>query len=377
MKKNKIILLSILLILSALVLSSCSGSSTMNNSTSWPGISSDGKTVYSAYNTSISAVNDGTKVWNYPESAENGLSFYAAPLVDGDKVYAGTYNNQVHVLNKETGTLIQKIELPSVKSKIIASPVIADGLLLISSSDGTVYAYALSDLTKSVWSVKLTSEIWTTPLVVDGEVYVASLDKKLIILDLESGEVLKSIETDGAVMDDLVSSNEMIYFSTLGKEVDSFDPQNAEIKTVIQADGEIWASPLVFDDTIIAADMAGNVYCNSLQTGKSLWTLTNITGDGTGIIAAPVETADGNILIAAENGDLFVYDSDGKSVNTRSTKAKALTSPIVFDDSIVVAFVTGDSLLKSYTSDLKEDWLYFDEPVTAASEPVATSEPAE
>ncbi len=349
----------------------------MNNSTSWPGISSDGKTVYSAYNTYISAVNGGTKVWNYPESAEKELSFYAAPLIDGDKVYAGTYNNQVHVLNKETGTLIQKIELPSVKNKIIASPVIADGLLLISSSDETVYAYALSDLTKSVWSVKLTSEIWTTPLVVDGEVYVASLDKKLIILDLESGEILKFIETNGAVMDDLVSSNEMIYFSTLGKEVDSFDPQNAEIRTVIQADGEIWASPLVFDDTIIAADMAGNVYCNNLKTGKSLWKLTNITGDGSGIIAAPVKTAEGNILIVAENGDLFVYDSDGKSVNTRSTKAKALTSPIVFDDSIVVAFVTGDSLLKSYTSDLKEDWLYSDESVTAASEPVATSEPAE
>ncbi len=137
MKKNKIILLSILLILSALMLSSCSGSSTMNNSTSWPGISSDGKTVYSAYNTYISAVNGGTKVWNYPESAEKELSFYAAPLIDGDKVYAVRIIIRFMFSIKRPEHWFKKSCFHPWRTRYCVAGI-ADGLLLISSSDETV-----------------------------------------------------------------------------------------------------------------------------------------------------------------------------------------------------------------------------------------------
>jgi len=369
MKKNKIILISGLVLLSVLLLSSCAGNSALNNATSWRGVTAEGNTIYAAYNSYVSAVEDGLKIWTYPAEADKSLSFYAAPLIDGDLLYVGTYHNQIHILNKNTGALVQKIELASSKSKIIASPVIDDGLLIIPSSDGAVSAYAVSDYSKPAWTIKLSSDVWTTPLVLDGKVYISSLDKKLNVIDLKTGELLSSVQTNGAIMDNLVYANQVIYFSTFGKEVLSFDPETGTTKTIIQTTGEIWAAPLVLDDRIIAADMQGNVYCSDLESGKSLWTLNNITGDGSAIIAAPEQLTNQNILISAENGDLFVYDLDGKSVGTRSTKLKTMSSPVVYDDSFVSAFIPGDSLLKSFSNDLKENWLYIGESASAAKTP--------
>ncbi len=369
MKKNKTILISVLVLFSALLLSSCAGNSTLNNATSWPGITAEENTIYTAYNSFVSAVEDGQKKWSYPAEVDKTLLFYAAPVIDGDLLYTGTYHNQIHILNKNTGELVQKIELPSSKSKIIASPVINDGLMIIPSSDGAIAAYAVSDYSNPVWTTKLSSEVWTTPLVLDGKVYVSSLDKKLNMIDLKTGAMLESVETNGAIMDHLVYANGVIYFSTFGKEVHTYHPGNGMVETIVQTTGEIWAAPLVLEDRIITADMQGNVYCSDLKTEKSLWTLNNITGDGSPIIAAPVQLSNQNILIAAENGDLFIYDLDGKSVGTRSTKLKTMSSPVVYDDSFATAFIPGDSLLKSFSNDLKENWLYQGESNTAAKTP--------
>ena len=57
------------------------------------------------------AIRDGQKVWSYPESANNRLSFFASPAVADTHVYAGTFSNQLHVLNKEDGTLAASVEV--------------------------------------------------------------------------------------------------------------------------------------------------------------------------------------------------------------------------------------------------------------------------
>ena len=65
MKQNKITAL-FLLMLCVLVLSACSSRNAMNNSQSWPGITADGDTIYTANGNMIEAVKDGSKLWSYP-----------------------------------------------------------------------------------------------------------------------------------------------------------------------------------------------------------------------------------------------------------------------------------------------------------------------
>ena len=53
-----------------------------------------------------------------------------------------------------------------------------------------------------------------------------------------------------------------------------------------------------------------------------------------------------------------IYDLEGRSEDERSINATVQTAPVSDGDTIVVALVGGDALLKAYTPDLKEDWVY-------------------
>jgi len=365
MKRKKQFLLLLLMILTTMILSGCAGNSALSNAVSWPGLAADDETVYVAYTSSVQAVSNGKLLWRYPAEAQNGMMFFAAPTIYDGKIYAGTYQNEVHVLNQNDGTLITKISLETNKNKILASPVIADDMLFIASNNGSVYAYALDDLGVPVWQTDLSTEIWVSPFVSDGKVYVTTLDKRFLVLDEKTGSIEKTLSINGAVMGRLVLSDDRIYFGTLGKEVAYFNPTTQEIETVMQTNGEIWASPLIIGDKIIVADMAGYLYCNELETGKSVWQIKAVSTDKVGFIADPILLPNGNLLAVAEDGNLLVYDTDGKSVNSRLINGKTMSSPVVIGESFVTGLIPGDALLRSYTSDLKEDWWY--------AEPVQTT----
>ena len=180
MKQNKFLALA-LLFLCALAISACTSSSALTGNTSWPGMTAEENIVYTANGSFIEAVRDGQKLWSYPESANNKLNFFAAPAVDETHVYAGTYNNQLHILNKADGTLAASVEVGNNKNKIIAAPLVAEGNVIVVSSGGMVSSYPTAVSGETVtpnWQTTLSSEAWVKPEYNDGTLYVASMDKK-------------------------------------------------------------------------------------------------------------------------------------------------------------------------------------------------------
>ena len=135
MKQNQILALA-LLFLCVLAVSACTSSSALNGSSSWPGLTVENDVVYTANGGMIEAVQNGSRLWNYPDTANNRVAYYAAPAVDDKYVYAGTYTNQLHVINKADGTLAASVEVGNNKNKIIASPLLADGNVIVLSSGG-------------------------------------------------------------------------------------------------------------------------------------------------------------------------------------------------------------------------------------------------
>jgi outer membrane protein assembly factor BamB len=372
MKLTKKLTLFLLLIGASLLLSGCTRASSLMNASSWPGLSVDDSTVYIAYGPSVLAIQDGKLLWRYPAEPDRNLAFFANPLVYGDTVYAGSYNNQLHLLNKDNGSLISTVVLSATKNKIISAPTVLEDTLLIPSSDATIYAFDPTNMTTPKWKIRLSNEIWSSPIEVGDEIYVFSLDKQLNVLNAETGALIRKMPVTGAVMGDMILHDNKLYFSTLAKQVSYYDIEKQEIVKLFDTDGEIWASPLIDDDRIIVADMLGNIYCNNIETGLSNWKIP-ASSQNVGIIATPVMLGDGNYLFAAEDGTLMLYDLDGKSVNTRATGSKILTTPHIQGDSVIVAFIPGEALLKSYSFDLKENWVYVE---AVAAETAQTTEAA-
>ncbi len=360
MKKNQFFAM-LLLLICVLAASACSNRSAMNSTASWPGITADGDTVYAANGNLVEAVRDGQKIWSYPESAGR-VSYYAVPAVDETHVYAGTYTNRLHIINKEDGTLAADIEIGNNKNKVIASPLLADGNVIVVSSGGMVSSYAADasgDAVSPNWQTTLTGEAWVKPDYDNGTLYVASMDKKMNLLDAQTGELKKSIDLSGAIMNDPVLADGKLYFTTLAKEVDEMDLASGEIRTLLTAEGEIWASLLLVGDKLVAADMSGFVYCIDVNTSETLWKTEKLTADKTGFIASPVALDDETILLITETGEIMTYDLAGKSVGQRTLGQTVYSTPAVMENgSFAIIPISDNGQIKAFEEDLKEDWVY-------------------
>ena len=361
MKQKKLFAL-FLLFLCVLVLSACSSRSAMYSSSSWPGLTAENDIVYTAGGNLIEAVQGGQKVWSYPESANGRISYYAAPAVDEKYVYAGTYTNRLHVINKADGSLAADIEIGNNKNKVIASPILAENNVIVVSSGGMVSSYPTDLKGETVspnWQTTLSGEAWVKPVYDNGILYVASMDKKINLLDAETGSLIRSIAISGAVMNDPILSGGKLYFSTLAKEVDEMDLASGEIRTLLTTEGEIWASPLLMGDKLIAADMSGFVYCIDIKTAAPVWTTEKLTANNVGFIASPAALDEKTVLLIDENGETMTYDLEGKSVGQRTMSLTVYTTPAVLSSgSFTVLPSTGDGQIRTFTADLKEDWVY-------------------
>lgn len=357
--KNKFTLTILVVILGAVLMTGCGGNSALSNASSWPGLTEADGVVYTANAYTVEAVRGGERLWFYPNDPEEKARelFFANPVIDSGLVYAGSYSNRVYVLDAETGSLEGKITLPDDKHKLIAPVVVTDALVLIPSSDSTLYAYRKGEYGQPIWKTALTNELWQAPTVLDGTVYAVTLDKKIHTINLADGKLIRSVGTDGAIMDGFTASGGRLYFSTFGRKVEILDPATGEIKTLLNAESEFWAAPLVIGEALIAVDLQGTIYARSLD-GAELWTRTKAFGESARVIARPVALPNDRILMISAAGDMKIYDLEGRSEDERSINAIVQTAPVSDGDTIVVALVGGDALLKAYTPDLKEDWVY-------------------
>jgi len=74
-------------------------------------------------------------------------------------------------------------------SQVWSSPAVADGLVYVGSADCSVYAVD-ADTGAKLWSYQTTAAVFSSPAVADGVVYVGSDDYNVYALDAHTGAKL-------------------------------------------------------------------------------------------------------------------------------------------------------------------------------------------
>ena len=140
MKISRLIIISFLLILTAVLLSGCSGGAL---ATSWPGLLVDQNTGYLADNAFVYAVNleNGSLKWKYPaDKAEKGKFFYAPPVMTEDgQLIVGGYDHVLYSLDKNTGAVLWTFPTAGgtgAKDRYIASPLVTAQGIFAPNADG-------------------------------------------------------------------------------------------------------------------------------------------------------------------------------------------------------------------------------------------------
>ena len=348
-----------LLIGIAFLLSACAGVG-FRSDTSWPGLTSDGDTIYMAFNEAVYAINasNGNLRWSYPAEPERDRTYFAPPAVAEDgTLYVGDFTNGIVALNASTGAIEWgPIQLGEGDGRIVGGSTVTGDLLLVPSGDGRLYARDASD-GSAVWTFPaefnepLEHPIWSAP-VVDGErVFFTSMDHNVYAVDLaQGGQLWATRDLGGAIADSPVVVDSKVLAGTFGNELVALDADRGRKAWIFDAGDWIWGSPAVRDGVAYFGDLAGELHAVDIRSGSEIESWKQSLDSR---ISASLAISEDRIFVAAESGILFARElstnEEQWKVPSRGTFDGDLhTDPLVLGDTVIVATNGGDPLLCAF-----------------------------
>ncbi|MFH1074809.1 MAG: PQQ-binding-like beta-propeller repeat protein [Candidatus Firestonebacteria bacterium] len=290
-------------------------------------------------------------------SEEAGGAGYASPtpVTDGEYVYAYFATNQLVCFDFNGKQKWMKFfGQPENTYGLSSSPVLFEDKILLQvdqSGEGASKLYAVNKSTgEIVWETKRPEgPSWGTPIIIDykgrkelittGNSWVISYEpatgKELWRVDCLSGDVSTSpAYADGKVYALSVGSQTTVFALTPGGEG---DVTKTNIVWQHEEESQSINAPVAVRSKLIVA-MNGLVVCHETETGKILWQY-KLEDD---FWAAPV-AADDLVFIPSQKGKVYIFDLDGKLVNTIDIGEKLSASMALYGGSIYIR--TDKSLL--------------------------------
>ena len=375
--RKKFLFLSVIL-LAAVFLSGCTGA------IAWPGLSATDEVAYLANTTAVYALDlndEGRELWNF-SGEKSGFSFFntnpslfvSTPVVTPDGLVIILDSSNKHVMYAVDPDDIDEDNHPAIEWKFsdadgswIAPPLIVDDRLFAPNSDGNVYVLDLQDGKSEKQAIKVIeisesqqdeARLWAQP-VSDGErVFVTSLDKSVIAIDLATYGILWRIkDLGGAVPGGVaIGGDGMLYVGSLAKQLERFDPATGEHEPVLDTNGWIWGTPVVDGDNLYFGDVEGYFYSFNTSTGQL--NFDPVKPDAA-ITSSPLVLGD-LVLVATESGGIFSIDTDGSfdTWDKLNTDGKAYTTPVSAGGYVLVAYLESDYYLVAFDEDGDDQWMY-------------------
>jgi len=351
------------LLLLAVVLSACGAAPTAQN---WPGLTLDGNTLYvisgSPQKVLILDAETGAQKQSFPQNWTDLVGqdkprgvVYWSPVTVGDGVafvgFADSGNSDtwgLYAFDPETGQRVWKVP---VESLVEAAPTYAEGVVYVGDTAGYVHAIDVeTGSEKAGWPFQATDAVWASPLVVEGRVYIASMDHHLYCLDAASGQVLWDHEVGGAMAAQPILEDGILYVGAFDGKMYALNADTGEPVEGFEfkAGNWIWSEALMADGKLYVTALDGKLYALEPSSGAviSPYPYNSASGNGKEVIrAAPVQAGDA-IVVATESGRVIaVRDAAQKwgpwSSGTAAPQGSIYTTPIVEGDTIYVVLMNG------------------------------------
>jgi len=373
--RKKLSIISMIL-LGAVLLSACAGGAIRGSS--WPGLTADANVAYLSNGGFVYAVDlrDGREVWHYPASSNAKQVFYAAPVLTDDGLVivgsAGTDHSLIAInpadIDPNTNSPFEAWTFTEAADHWVASPLVVDNKLFAPNADGNLYIFDLADgqsQKQPVKVVELAGRLWAQP-VTDGErVFVTSLDHSVFAVDVNTYDIVWHENVGGAIPGSpAIADDGMLYVGSLASQLEQFDPQTGQHKSVLKAEEWIWSTPVVDGDALYFGDLAGNFYSFSVSTGELNW---SVQPDGP--ITANALVQDGHLLLATESGIVYAINKeDGKTLwfeevrdQGEAANGKIYTSPATASDLILIAPLETEFHLTALDANGRKVWTFVPE----------------
>lgn len=372
MKQAKVLLLIAVVLLTSVLISCYPGQG--QPARGWSGTAFlDGIIYAGTTDGRVVAINASSRdeLWSrsFVTQASGGLScgpstvaaaIYATPLVDGDSVYVGSYTahgGRVYALTMTDGEIIREYPIGGAYiGAIVGSPVIDNGTIYVSSSDGRVYALAIPTFTRR-WESDppLADKLWASPSVVGDSLYVSTFDGRIYALSAETGELSEwSFEAEAGFASSPVIYEDKIYVGSYDNSLYAIGIGDSEPLWTFSGGKWFWAAPVVYEGVVYAGCLDGRLYALDAGTGALLWEFDG----GDPVVASPV-VMDDLLIVADESGTVYVFDL------SREPEVQAVPLKIIpVGAAVKSSFCAGEDLVyirgednRIYAVDIDQGWV--------------------
>jgi outer membrane protein assembly factor BamB len=324
-------LAAVLLFIAAAFLVGCSGGV---GPTSWFGLASSDGAAYLAASDQVVALSldSGAELWRYPVDPDPQVfgPFYATPLVTGDLINVGGYEDgEISALAREGGLLDWAVE---TGDGILGGAASVDGAIVVGNDSGAVYLIDQESQEKRLL-LQAGDAVWAPPHVDEekGRVYVSSKDHHLYAVDLASGEQLWSFDAGGALVGTPALADGVLYIGTLTNKIYAVDADSGDELWNVETEGWVWGGPLVVDNTVYAGDLDGYLYALSAEDGSERWVFE---ADG-GVRSTPT-LSDGVLYFGTRDGYVYAISAEDGIQEWSQTVPSAIYTQAVVSDGILL-----------------------------------------
>lgn len=285
------------------------------------------KVYVGSYDNNVYCLNSktGTLLWKY---TTNGW-VESTPAVSNGMVYVGSYDNYLYCLDAFTGDLLWNFE---TGSHITSSPTIANGKVYVSSLDGMVYCLRSNDGI-SLWNFSSNYEIRSSPAVVDGKLYIGSSDHFIYCLNAENGSPIWRYSGVSWWLSSPTVINNYVYIGSWDKKIYCLYASNGTKKWNFTTGDTISSSPAVSNGKLYIGSYDKKLYCLNADNGNLLWNYQT----GSSLVFSSPAIANGKIYIGSSDKNIYCFDATtGAIVFSYMTGNRILSSPAIADGCLYI-----------------------------------------
>jgi len=191
----------------------------------------------------------------------------STPLVQGDTVYIGAYDENLYALDAAQGVLRWKF---ATEGGICTTPAAVDDLVIFGSEDHNIYALNTS-VHAVQWLFQTQGRVRSSAHIHEETCYIGSDDGHLFALDLRTGHEKWRYRTWKPLRSTPVVSGAMVYIGSEDSSVYGIETASGLMKWKQPTLREITSSPAAMDGFLYIGSMDGHLYCFDAEMGWQIW----------------------------------------------------------------------------------------------------------
>jgi eukaryotic-like serine/threonine-protein kinase len=246
----------------------------------------------------INAVNatNGQKLWAF----KTGSEIKSSPVVVGDRVMIGSYDQHLYCLSTRNGAVLWKVK---TEGPVHSTPSVSAGLAYIAGCDEVFRGIRISD-GQEMFTISSEAYTGASPALRGDAAFYGTFNNEVLMVSLKDRRINWRYQhpqrkfpfySSAAVVSDRIvvgGRDKLVHsISTAGEALWTFATR-----------ARVESSPAIAGGRVFVGSNDGRFYVLSLSTGAKLWEFTA----GAALSASPA-IANGRIVIGAQDGRLYCF----------------------------------------------------------------------